>query len=265
MREQFGRQLISRMGTLRQIAVLLALMSTALPAVAVRAASTAAAIPPQNATPLTVTKPGDAEPTYTFQQPQEVEWFKIALKQGQDYSLRSGFEANDFIGYFPTVTIYNSSGKQLLTFTMSEMSASFFGGGELRAPTTGDFYIKAANTGPAFPLTYILVVERDCRAAPTTKCRLPVGKERSGHFGYTDDRDWYRISAQAGQRYTVGMEANISGHLILRNRRGKVIGTCFDADCLIVKFKAAYTGPYYVEAFQEDEDSDYYDLSLTTP
>lgn len=263
------RRLMSRMGRLRQagfmlrvrhLMVLFALaVSTALPA-----APTAADIPPQNATLLTVTRPGDTEPTYTFQQSQEVQWFKIALKQGQDYSLRSSFQSASFIDYRPTITVYNSSGKKLLTFQMTEANSGFFAGREFRAPATSNFYIKAANTGPSFPLTYTLVVERDCRAGTTTKCWLAAGQERSGHFGFTDDRDWYRISAQAGKKYTVTLEVNISGRLLVRNRRGKVIGTCF-AECAIVKFKAAYTGPYYAETFQEDEASDYFDLSLTSP
>jgi hypothetical protein len=42
-----------------------------------------------------------------------------------------------------------------------------------------------------------------------------------------------------------------------------LITTC-SADCL-ARFKAAYTGPYYVVAGQEDEDSADYKLRLTSP
>ena len=106
-------------------------------------------------------------------------------------------------------------------------------------------------------------VELDCRGGPATRCKLAAGQEVGGYFNFTDDKDWRRVAAKAGRRYTVVMTVGISGSLAVLNRQGKTITTC-SADCL-ARFKAAYTGPYYVVAGQEDEDSADYKLRLTSP
>jgi hypothetical protein len=115
------------------------------------------------------------------------------------------------------------------------------------------------------PLSYFVGIETDCREGSTTKCTLPVGKTRAGNFNFAEpvDSDWFRVTAEEGRRYTVSMTVDISGELSVRNRRGNVIGTC-SADCQL-KFKARYSGPYFVIAAPEDEDSGNYTLRLTRP
>ena len=139
------------------------------------------------------------------------------------------------------------------------------GGSEFRPPATATFYIKAENSGSVAPLSYFLAVENDCREGSSTRCNLPAGKTRAGNFNFSEpvDSDWHRIRALAGKRYTVRMSTDYSGELSVRNRRGKVIGTC-SGPCEI-RFRAAYTGPYFAVADPEDEDSGSYTLRLTQP
>jgi hypothetical protein len=252
MREQFRVE--------RLLLVLaVAMIGAMLPA---RAALTATAFPPQDATPLTVTKPDEPVPPRTFQQPDEVQWFKITLKKGQDYAV-SGVHVENTTSGTPTITVYSPSRKQLLTFQLTQDHTDIVAGGELRAPSTGTFYLKAVNMGPDVPLTYFISMELDCREGPTTKCTLAVGKKPEGFFNFTNDEDWRRVATKAGQRYTVAITVDISGRVVVQDRQGKVVKSC-SADCQ-VKFKAAYTGPYYVVARQEDENSGSYKLGLTSP
>jgi hypothetical protein len=252
MREQFrgGRLLL---------VLAVAMLAAMLPAQAVL---TTTAFPPQDAIPLTVTKPNEPVPPRTFQQSDEVQWFKITLKKGQDYAFL-GVYLEDATSGVPSITVYSLSGKQLMTFQLTQDHTDIVAGGELRAPSTGTFYLKAVNGGPDFPVTYFVDVERDCREGPTTKCGLAIGRKPEGFFNFTGDSDWRRIATKAGQRYTVAMTVDISGRVVVRNRRGRVVRSC-SADCQ-VKFRAAYTGLYYVVAEQEDEDSGAYTLGLTSP
>lgn len=229
-------------------------------AVAGRAA--AGEIPPQDATPLQVTRPDEPVPERTFGQAGEVQWFRVDLRNGRDYAF-SGVHVSEEAGPLPRLTLLNAAGSQLLSFELTEDSTDIVGGSEFRAPATATFYIKAENTGTVAPLSYFIAVERDCREGSTTSCVLPVARSRGGSFNFTGDSDWHRIAAQAGKRYTVRMSVDISGALTVRNRGGNVIGTC-SATCQI-KFKAAYTGPYFVIAGQEDENSGSYRLRLTAP
>ena len=136
-------------------------------------------------------------------------------------------------------------------------------GSELRAQSAGTHYLKVQNKGPDAPITYLRGRRARLPARPHHEVPLAVGKKPDGFFNFTDDIDWRRISAKAGQRYTVSMMADISGRLVVRNCRGKIIMSC-STDCQ-AKFKAAYTGPYYVAAEPEDEDSFDYKLALTSP
>jgi hypothetical protein len=222
----------------------------------------AAEVPPQNATPLQVTKPDQPVPERTFQQPGEIQWFRIDLKKGKDYAFW-GVHVSEEVSYFPPLTLFNAAGNQLISFELTEDSSDFVAGSEFRAPATATFYIKTQNTGSVAPLSYFIAVENDCREGSPTKCNLPVGRDRAGNFNFTEDSDWYRVAAQAGKRYTATISVDISGALTVRNRWGNVIGTC-SADCQI-KFKAAYTGSYFVIADQEDEDSGNYTLRVTQP
>ena len=56
---------------------------------------------------------------------------------------------------------------------------------------------------------------------------------------------------------------DVSGFLFVHNRGGKVVASCDDS--CEVRFKAAYTGPYYVVALPADEDSGGYQVGLTVP
>ena len=55
----------------------------------------AAEVPPQDATPLQVTKPDIPLPERIFQQPNEIQWFKINLEKGKDYAIGGVYLSED--------------------------------------------------------------------------------------------------------------------------------------------------------------------------
>ena len=242
----------------------------AFPFASVSAAPAPATALPGNATPLTVTSGDDYSKPRTFQRLNQVQWYKVALKKGQDYALwgyRSGDEG-DTGG--PTVTVYAPSGKRLQSFSISP---NFFPQGrEFRAPAAGTYYLKVAATGQAsqpFPLTYFVGVSFDCRQGLTTRCTLSVGQKPTGHYNFYLDNDWRKITAQAGKRYTLllGAPGGLAASAEVIDRTGKIVGQCGTNAPLgpCTSFKAAYSGPYYVDVSYSDEESGPYQVGLTSP
>jgi hypothetical protein len=128
-----GRCLLAALGTHGFASLLVLAVGIVLPAAPERAV--AAEVPPQNATPLQVTKPDTPVPQQTFQAANEIQWFKIDLKKGKDYAI-SGVHVSEEANYFPNLTLFNAAGRQFLSFGMTEDSTDFVAGSEFRAPAT---------------------------------------------------------------------------------------------------------------------------------
>src|SRR3712207_2359916 len=59
---------------------------------------------PKDAVPLTVGSGRGGGASGTFEQPNEVDWFKVTLRRGQDYAFWGTYEGDTIGSYFPTVT-----------------------------------------------------------------------------------------------------------------------------------------------------------------
>ena len=87
-----------------------------------------------------------------FQQPNEIQWFKINLEKGKDYAIGGVHLSEE--GPNPTLALFDAAGRQFLSFEMTLDYTDFVGGSEFRAPATATFFIKAETTGSVAPLSY---------------------------------------------------------------------------------------------------------------
>jgi hypothetical protein len=251
------------------LVVLLALgTGAALPIATAKAEPAAAAALPSRATPLTVTNGNEGE-SGTFQHLNQVHWYKVALKKGQDYSLWGYHDGDAYYGG-PTVTVYAPDGRQLKTFDIG--AVDFPSGIEFRAPAAGTYYLEVVATGEAdqpFPVSYLIGAAFDCRGGPTTRCTLSVGQKAKGFYNFYLDNDWRKITAQAGKRYSlqIGAPGGLAAAAEVRDRNGTVLGRCATNAPLgpCSSFKATYSGPYYVNLSYPDEESGPYQVGLTSP
>ena len=134
---------------------------------------------PQNALPLAVSAPG-IQGQQTFQQPDELQWFKIKLEKGVDYALYSAFYSEN-LSYFPPVSVHNSNGRRLARFSMSSGLDGWYDGIEFRAPYSGTFYIRTKNIGPDFPTSI----------RPGSGAGLPGRRDDDMQAGGRPDAEWH--------------------------------------------------------------------------
>ena len=238
-------------------------LAVALGCGALLASTARAADVPAKATRLMVTS--DNRPTRAqFRKPGQVLWYKVALTKGHDYTIYG--QAVDASGN--VLALYSPKGKQLLSVKVFA-TGGFFNGAEFHAPVTGTYYLKLTEN-PSQVTDVFLGVTFDCRTGPGTRCALKVGGSPSGFFTFFGDEDWRRAALQAGKNYTVTLTTSLTALVAVLDPRGKQLGRCealggFPATPCRVSFRASKAGTYYVRAFQEDEDSRDYKVSLTSP
>jgi hypothetical protein len=244
----------------RHLAVLLALAT--LPAAPALAAPGAAPPWPSKAPWITVTGP-DSWVYPKFTREGQVRWYRVALRQGQDYVLHGSSEAEG------SATLYDPTRPQLLSLGLRVFNEA---GAEFRAPATGTYWIKVLAEPYPYPYSIGLGVSFDCPGGPTTKCTLAVGRKPTGWFNFYDEHDWRRVAARAGRSYTVTATAEgepASGFVVL-DRHGAGIASCKSQDDIPcqVRFTATYDGTYYVAANDLSDESFgglSYKLALTSP
>jgi hypothetical protein len=218
---------------------------------------------PAEAARLTVTS--DNQPTRArFRKPGQVLWYEVALTKGHDYTIYG--QAVDASGN--VLALYSPKGERLLAVQVFA-TGGFFNGAEFRAPVTGTYHLKLTEN-PNQVTDVFLGVTFDCRTGPGTRCALKVGGAPSGFFTFFGDEDWRRADLQAGKKYTVTLTTSLTALVAVLDPQGKQLGRCealggFPATPCRVSFRASKAGTYYVRAFQEDEDSHDYKVSLTSP
>jgi hypothetical protein len=200
--------------------------------------------------------------------PDQVLWYKATLEKGRDYTISSSTDSLRYVG--PTITLYGTSGKQLLSFVGGSLDNKT--GLEFRAPSTGTYKVAVSKNpdGSGVRALFGLGIALDCRGGPTTTCKLAVGQASRGEFAFVGDKDWRRITVQAGRHYSLLLwgHGESTADAVVLNRRGKMVASCSAGDqaqqpCL--GFTAAYSGPYYVNVNTSDNEVWSYDVGLTSP
>ncbi len=201
------------------------------------------------------------------------DWFKVVLQAGTTYQFELdgadglGGTLGTGTGHQPYLTLYDTTGRYLnstgsggaggdprLTFTASTSGTYFLSSEDLYSSGTGTYTIKAVSLG---------VIADDYAANTSTTGVLMVGGQVTGILEIASDKDWFKLSVQAGNTYAVellgangggGTLPGGSGHqpyLTLYDASGYFLnsglsgGTGGDARLV---FTANATGTFYVAA-----------------
>jgi hypothetical protein len=177
------------------------------------------------------------------------DWFRLSLQAGRSYR----FNLNGNTLSDPTLALRNATGTQLAfndDFNGRNSQISF------NATTTGTFYLDAGayNTGTG---SYTLLAvdttpTDDFTANASTTGSIAIGGSASGVVNFNGDRDWFRLSLQAGITYRFNLNSNTLSDptLALRNATGTQLAfnDDFNGRNSQITFTAASTGTYYLDA-----------------
>jgi len=134
------------------------------------------------------------------------DWFRISLQAGQTYR----FNLNGNTLGDPTLYLRNSSGTQLaynddfsglnsqITYTATGSDTYFLDAGAYSSGT-GSYTLTATNTTPS---------NDDYAGDTSTTGTATVGRQASGVIDFVGDRDWWRVSLQAGRTYRFDLSGN---------------------------------------------------------
>ncbi len=217
-----------------------------------------------------VNKEGDIESG------NDKDWFRVALEAGINYAIEMrGAETSDGTLDDPYIGgIYDSDGI-LIEGTSDDdggigLNAKFEG----TAPKTGDYFINAGSFWEDQTGTYTIEVKR-LASDDYTEIKpgtVLIDNEITGVLESKNDKDWFKISLEAGSTYEIemrGAETNEGTlddpyiHGLYDSAENLIEGTNDDDGGSglnsLLKFSASETGLYYISAgsFWEDEIGSY--------
>jgi hypothetical protein len=154
------------------------------------------------------------------------DWFEVALQQGRTYRFTlSGVTLAD-----PTLRLRDAEGRSLafnndfngrnaqITFTARRAGPCFLDAGA-NGTGTGSYKLEAADItlNPS---------SDDVEATTSTTGALSIGGLASGVINFNGDRDWFRMTLQAGRAYTFAVEGDSlrDPDLYLRDANGLQVG-----------------------------------------
>ena len=179
------------------------------------------------------------------------DWFRLSLQSGRTYNL--SVSAGSLID--PELYLRDVNGLQLgyggdaggtrnalLTFT---------------ANATGTFYLDVGSNnnvgGGSYTASVVDVLNTDDFAANnSTAGAVAIGGSSSGVISFGGDRDWFRVSLQAGSTYRFNLNGNTLADpsLSVRDTNGSQLAfnDDFSGQNSQIIFKATTTGIYFLEA-----------------
>ncbi|MEB3334471.1 MAG: pre-peptidase C-terminal domain-containing protein, partial [Cyanobacteriota bacterium] len=180
------------------------------------------------------------------------DWFRVSLQAGRTYQ----FNLNADSLADPTLALRDGSGNQLaynddfnglnsqLTYTATAAGTFFLDAGDFGSGT-GSYSLLAVDISPT-PTT------DDFAGNSNTTGLISVGGNTSGNVNFNGDRDWFRLSLEAGRTYNFSVAAGslLDPDLYLRNARGVQLGYASDAGGTrnaLFSYTANTTGSFYLD------------------
>jgi uncharacterized protein YegP (UPF0339 family) len=196
------------------------------------------------------------------------DWFRISLNAGSTYR----FNLNGSTLSDPTLHLRNVSGISLAfndDFSGLNSQITF------TATTSGIYYLDAgaysSGTGSYTLAATDLTPVDDFAANTATTGSLSVGGSRTGVVNSSGDRDWFRISLNAGITYRFNLNGNTLSDPTLHLRNASGVSLAFNDNFSglnsQITFTATTSGTYYLDAGGSLSSQGSYNISFldTTP
>nr|WP_315254345.1 DUF4214 domain-containing protein [uncultured Duganella sp.] len=136
-----------------------------------------------------------------FETNSDADWFKISLTAGTTYLFSvAGGTGGSALNNFSNVdlTVYNAQGSS--SQYVAAYSSATGAVGQFVAQTSGTYFVSVRSyyTG-SYALKAVVPAADDYSANTQTTGSLTAGVAKSGVFERTDDVDWFKFHAEAGQ------------------------------------------------------------------
>ena len=175
------------------------------------------------------------------------DWFRIALIGGLTYR----FNLNGNTLSDPTLHLRNATGTSL-AFN-DDFGGSLNSQITFTAATSGTYFLDAgAFSNGIGSYTLAATTVDDFAANTATTGTLSVGGSRTGVVNSSGDRDWFRISLNAGSTYRFNLNGNTLSDPTLYLRNASGISLAFNDNFSglnsQITFTATTSGTYYLDA-----------------
>ncbi|WP_395647210.1 PPC domain-containing protein [Terricaulis sp.] len=191
------------------------------------------------------------------------DWFRIRLEGGQSYRFSLVSNGENALGD-PVLMLYDARGEQLAGD--DDGGEGFNSYLEFTAPTTGTYFLEARSFDESATGAYRLSARAgDTPADSSTELSLSAdGDYFEGNLSPAGDRDWYKMTLEAGQNVRLSLmsaegmaDALADPMLVVYGADGQQLASDDDGGEGLnswLEFEAPTAGTYFVEArgFVED-------------
>ena len=206
----------------------------------------------------------------------DCEWHRVHLVEGASYLIEVEFPPLElFQTFLPVMSLYEFTGAgPLVIDALPDQSISRE---PFRPLETGDYYIAVGydtleagrTTSGNYRIEVILM--DDIGEGPTTNGRAGGTYPQQGKIERTEDQDWYRVSLDAGQRYTFLAETTVrmenpldSPVLVLRDPNQSIVANgAAGAGTSELVYTPSVSGEYFVVATAPSGQTGQYQLSTS--
>jgi hypothetical protein len=155
----------------------------------------------------------------TFEAAGDLDHYRVALVQGQDYAFGVQVQEGDgrWIVKGPTGTVLGD-----------DVSGENEGWGfEFRAGRSGYYTIEGREIGSAvYPVHYTFRLNKDCRDDAKTRCTIRPGASRGNVFAHGNDVEWVKLTnVSAGRAYTATLTTGLKAGLAVRTSEGATVAS----------------------------------------
>ncbi|AOL94083.1 M10 family metallopeptidase C-terminal domain-containing protein [Porphyrobacter sp. LM 6] len=211
----------------------------------------------------------------TIETGTDSDWYRITLVAGQTYIFTVYLPPNAGGLRDSILTLRDSVGTPLVTNDdATEDSSVLYSEIRYTANTTGTFFLDVTSFGGAtgnFTIHSSRPVIDTPRGDTSTTATITVGgAATNGVLEETGDRDWYRVTLEAGRTYEFVTSAPASGDfdttLTLRNSSGNVLAFNDDSSGTFsrIRFTPTTSGTYFIDVGAWiDQSTGNYRLSVT--
>ena len=217
--------------------------------------------------------------TGDLEQANDTDWFRITLEAGKTYQFDLlGDSTGDGTLFDPYMRLRDAAGNVIVEI---DDAGTDLNSRITYTATYDGFYFVAASSTDGGTGTYLVTatefpvpVTDDFAATVATAGRVVVGGSSTGELELTNDRDWFRITLEAGKTYQFDLLGDATGdgtlfdpYLRLHGHDGALVaesddgGTGFNSR---ITYTATENSFYYVAAGSTDGGTGTYLVTATT-